>query len=73
MLVYYELLTKKHTRKVYGGGALKVDVAQISEYELQVGVQAERFERVTEQFGNKKAIFVVLVHYCACALVTSFR
>lgn len=70
--MYHNLSSKKHTKKMYDDGALKVDVALISKDALQIRVQGRRFERITERPGKKKSICVVPDPFCTCTLINDF-
>lgn len=71
-LVYYDLFSREHTKKMYAGGVLKEDVTWYSRYALQVQVEGGRIELVTEQLGGKKAIRGVPAPSCACAFIKDF-
>lgn len=64
-LLYHDLFYWKHTRKVYEDDALKVAVAQLSRYALQVQVQRRQSERIVERLESKKAISTVPAPFCA--------
>lgn len=64
--VYLDLPPRKHKKKMYENGALKVDVMRPPKYGLQARVQNRHNEWVTEQLGNKTAICVASPSYCTC-------
>lgn len=72
-LVYHDLSSRQHTRKVYGDGVLKVDVARFSKYALQLRVQGKRFEGVKERICGAKAVCIVPASFCACAFINDFH
>lgn len=53
-LIYQDLSCRDRTRKVYGHGVLKEDLALLSKYGLQIQMQGRQFERVTERIENNK-------------------
>lgn len=65
--------SREHTAKVYGDGALKVHVALFWKKALQVQIKRRRIEQETEKHGNKKAMYVVPAHFCACACINNSR
>lgn len=72
-LVYSNLSSRAHTRKVYGSKALKLDLAQVSKYALQAGMQERRLERAAERLRKNPALCVVHPTICACALTNELR
>lgn len=55
-LVYHDLFSGKHTRKLYGYEALYVDLVRFSRYALQNQVRGGPFEWGTKSLGSKRAI-----------------
>lgn len=72
-LVYQDLSSKEHTRKLYGNGLLKVDAARFSRYALQAQLRRRRLQRGTERLGNSERICVVPAFFCAIAFINDFQ
>lgn len=69
---YHGLLSRQPTPKVYGDGALKVCVAQFSEYVLQSRVQRKPLDQITEQPGNGKTVCCLPASFCVCAYTKNY-
>lgn len=67
MLGHHEPLSRKHTRKVYENGVLKVYGARFSKFALQDYVRKRWFERVTERVEEKNFTRSSCFLLCVCA------
>lgn len=67
-LLYHDFSSRKHTRKVYGDGILKVDMARFPNYALQLKVQGRGLKGVKERVCRAKAC-APISHFSVLALV----
>lgn len=68
-----DLSLRHHTKKASGDGALKVDLARIFKYEVQLRVQSRSFDGIKERLVNGMDACRISAPFCVCAYTKDYR